>query len=102
MPDTGKPYRETVGAKQKAFHTSKSRFRLMSGAYGGGKSAAAVIEILKECWIYPGNYGYVLRQSFKKIDQTILKDIRNITPPWMIVQQHKTSHWIDLAQLQRS
>ena len=96
MPDTGKPYRETVEPKQKAFHTSKSRFRLMSGAYGAGKSAAAVIEILKECWIYPGNYGYVVRQSFKKIDQTILKDIRNITPPWMVVQQHKTSHWIDL------
>ncbi len=95
MPN-GRKYHESAEAFQRAFHQSSAKFRWLGGGVGGGKSAAATIEILKHSWDYPDNYGFVLRKSFPELRLSAIKDFYAITPRWMIVEENKQEHWVDL------
>ena len=95
MPN-GKIYHESAEDFQRAFHKSKAKFRWLGGGVGAGKSAAATIEILRHCWEYPNNYGFVLRKTFPELRLSAIKDFYEICPGWMIVEDNRQEHWVDV------
>ena len=95
MPN-GKFYHESAEDFQREFHRSPAKFRWLAGGVGGGKSAAATIEVLRHCWEYPNNYGFILRKTFPELRLSAIKDFYELTPNWMIVEQNRQEHWVDV------
>lgn len=95
MPN-GKIYQDSIEPFQLAFHESKAKFRWLGGGVGGGKSAAATVEVLRQCWNHPNNYGFILRKTFPELRLSAIKDFYEITPNWMIVEDNRQEHWVDL------
>ena len=95
MPN-GKLYHESAEDFQRRFHRSKKKFRWLGGGVGGGKSAASTIEVLRHSWEYPNNYGFILRKTFPELRLSAIKDFYEITPQWMIVEDNRQEHWVDV------
>lgn len=95
MPN-GKMYHESVEEFQREFHNCGDKFRWLGGGVGGGKSAAATVEALIHSWCYPNNYGFILRKTFPELRLSAIKDFYEITPSWMIVEDNRQEHWVDV------
>ena len=95
MPN-GKYYHESAEPFQRDFHASESKFRWLGGRVGGGKSAASTVEVLWHSWMYPDNYGFILRKTFPELKLSAIKDFDTLTPHWMIVERNKQEHWVDV------
>ena len=95
MPN-GKKYHESVEDPQRDFHQCDAKFRWLGGGVGGGKSAAATVEVLRHCWAYPDNYGFILRKSFPELRLSAIKDFYQLCPNWMIVEDNRQEHWVDV------
>lgn len=95
MPN-GRKYHESAEDFQRAFHKCSDKFRWLGGGVGGGKSAASTIEVLRHSWYYPNNYGFILRKTFPELRLSAIKDFYEITPSWMIVEDNRQEHWVDL------
>lgn len=58
--------------KQLKFHNSTAKYRLYSGCWGGGKTKGGDEEVIKQCLMYPGNQGIVLRKTFPELRDTTM------------------------------
>lgn len=81
---------------QEAFHDDPSKWRLASGPVGSGKSVAATIEAVKHSYFYPNNYGFITRKTQPEINISALKDFKDACPKWMMFEENKQQHWIDI------
>ena len=95
MPN-GKKYEHSAELPQRAFHKSKAKFRWLGGGVGGGKSAASTVEVLRHSWEFPNNYGFILRKTFPELRLSAIKDFYEICPSWMIVEDNRQEHWVDV------
>ena len=85
-----------MSEKQEAFHLDTSKFRALLGGVGGGKSVAALVEVLKQSWMYQDNYGFILRETLPDLKLSAYKDFYAICPHWMIYEENKSERWIDV------
>lgn len=92
----GMKYLETVLPKQLEFHRAKQKFRAMGGGVGAGKTYAACVDALVESWIYPNNFGYILRRTLPELDSSTLLDFLEVVPPPIILHENKTKRYFDL------
>ena len=81
---------------QAAFHDDPSKFRWLGGGVGGGKSVAALVEVLIQSWLYRDNYGFILRETFPEIRLSAFKDFYTVCPRGLIHQENRQEHWIDI------
>ena len=95
MPN-GKKYHESAEEFQRNFHKCTSKYRWLGGGVGGGKSAASTVEVLRHSWQYPNNYGFILRKTFPELRLSAIKDFYEICPAWMIVEDNRQEHWVDV------
>ena len=95
MPN-GKQYHESAEDFQRAFHQCDAKFRWLGGGIGAGKSAASTVEALFHSWTYPNNYGFILRKTFPELRLSAIKDFYEICPDWMIVEDNRQEHWVDV------
>lgn len=89
-------YQRNMSEKQKAFHNDPSKFRALLGGVGGGKSVAALVEVLKHSWMYKDNYGFILRETLPDLKLSAYKDFYAVCPHWMIYEENKQERWIDV------
>lgn len=95
MPN-GKKYHDSAEQFQRDFHQSRTKFRWLGGGVGGGKSAASTVEVLLHSWLYPDNYGFILRKSFPELRLSAIKDFYALCPKWIIVEENRQEHWVDV------
>lgn len=102
MPN-GEDYMQSIQPKQRDFHFSEHKFRGLGGGVGGGKTAPAVIEAIKQSWIYPNNFGFILRRTFPELRISTKKDFDDLCPQFLLQSQdksglrvNKTEMWYDL------
>lgn len=74
---------------QRKFHNSKAKYRLLAGGFGSGKSTSLAIEVLKEVFSYPQNYGVLGRKDLGELKSTTLKELFDICPPKLIIDHNK-------------
>ncbi|MEG9862125.1 MAG: phage terminase large subunit [Parvularculales bacterium] len=89
-------YEDSMNPVQKAFHADRNKFRWLGGGVGGGKSVAALVEILKQSWSYRNNYGFILRETFPDLRLSALKDFFTVCPHGLIHEQNRQEHWIKI------
>ena len=89
----GKDYFDNMNPVQAEFHADESEFRWMGGAVCAGKSIAGCVEGWWHSWIFPGNVGWVLRETYDEIRSSVLKDMREVIPRWLIFNFNK-NEWL--------
>ena len=89
-------YQQSMNPVQRAFHECETKFRWLGGGVGGGKSVAALVEVLWQSWQYKDNYGFILRKTLPEINRSAHKDFYTVCPHWMIYEENKNEHWIDV------
>ena len=89
-------YQESMNPVQEAFHADSNKFRWLGGGVGGGKSVAALVEVIKQSWMYRDNYGFILRETFPEIRLSAFKDFFTVCPRWLIYDENRQEHWIDI------
>ena len=89
-------YQKEMTSIQRDFHADGSKFRWLGGGVGGGKSVAALVEVLRQCWNYTDNYGFILRATQPEIKKSAYKDFYSICPHWMVHEENRQEHWIDI------
>lgn len=87
-------YQESMNPVQEAFHADENKFRWLGGGVGGGKSVAALVEILLQSWMYRDNYGFILRETMPDMKVSVYKDFYAVCPHWLIHEQNRQEHWI--------
>ena len=87
-------YQKNQNEKQRAFHRDRSKFRWLGGGVGGGKSVAALVEVLIQSWIYKDNFGYILRKTLPELKISAFKDFRKVCPHRLIYEENKSEQWI--------
>ncbi len=80
--------------KQTLFHQSEAKYRLLIGAWRGGKTTAGDYEGLKKSVLFPGNCGLIGRKDFTDLRDTTLKTFLEICPEDLIASYNKTEHHI--------
>lgn len=95
--DNGKDYFENINPVQAAFHADDTQFRWLAGAVNSGKSISGSVEAFWQSWCFPGNRGWILRQTYEEIDSTVLPDLYQVLPDWVIFQHNQNKHWIDIV-----
>ena len=82
---------------QVKFHNSNSKYRLLAGGFGCGKSTSLIIEVLCQLFhpSYKNNYGVLGRKDLGELKSTTLKDFLDICPAELISNHNKQDHWID-------
>jgi len=76
----GEEARINIYPKQEAFITSECDEALYGGAVGGGKSYAVMLGCLKRRLENPGSHGMIFRRTFPELENSIIKETRNIYP----------------------
>jgi len=89
-------YQESMNPVQRKFHLDSSKFRWLGGGVGGGKSVAALVEVLKQCWVYKDNYGFILRETLPELKLSAFKDFYSVCPRWLIYEENRQERWIDV------
>lgn len=89
-------YQRDMSDVQRSFHACPDKFRWLGGGVGGGKSAAAIVEVLKQSWQHLDNYGFILRATFPEIRLSAHKDFKSVCPPYLIYEENRQEHWIDI------
>ena len=89
-------YQEVMNEKQQLFHESPEKFRWLGGGVGGGKSVAALVEALRHSWIYPNNYGFILRKTFPELRTSAFKDFYAVCPTELVYRENHNEHWVDV------
>lgn len=82
------PYQATLG--QTPFHASAAKYRLLLGAWGAGKTWAAVAEDVTMALEYPGSLGAVFRQTFPALRDTTKRDYLAFVPQELIAREVKS------------
>jgi PBSX family phage terminase large subunit len=73
------PHRKPL-AYQRKFHTSKAKYRLMSGGFGTGGTTALAIECVYQLLTYPNNVGLLGRHNSVELESTTLTELLDILP----------------------
>lgn len=69
--------------QQRKFHLSPSKFRLLGGAVGGGKTKAMMAEAIMRCLKYDFPLtGAIFRRSFPELESTIIRGMLGMLPNW--------------------
>lgn len=89
-------YQRDLNEKQRAFHVDPSKFRWLGGGVGGGKSVAALVEVLIQCWQYRDNYGFILRETLPELKLSAFKDFYAVCPHWIVYEENRQDRWIDV------
>lgn len=71
----GTNYRKSMMPFQKDFHESEHKISLLGGSVGIGKTVAACVKVIDDCWEYEDNYGLILRQDMPRLRKSIMKDL---------------------------
>ncbi|MDD4796171.1 MAG: phage terminase large subunit [Eubacteriales bacterium] len=66
--------------RQQLFHQSDADELLYGGAAGGGKSKAVVMEALLRCLTYPGTAAYLMRRTYRELEDTLISEARASIP----------------------
>jgi Phage terminase large subunit len=80
--ETAETYRPS--AKQSVFHASPAKFRLILGAWGGGKTTMLVWEDIAQSLRHPGSLGVVYRKTYPSLRDTTKKEYLDAIPPALI------------------
>lgn len=81
--------------KQRRFFESTAKELLYSGAWGAGKSIALCAKVLALAIHYPGSTIGLCRKKMVQLKATTLRVfLREVCPPELIVNHHKTDHVI--------
>ena len=69
--------------QQRKFHMSPSKYRLLGGSAGGGKSMAIMAEAIMRSLKYDFPLtGAIFRRSFPELESTIIRGMLNMLPTW--------------------
>ena len=77
--------------KQAYFHAAPEMYKLFGGAMGGGKSWALCAEAIALSQQYPGNRGYLCRDTFTAFRRTTLMTLEAMLDRAGLVEQHHQS-----------
>ena len=80
--ETVETYRPTP--KQQAFHAAPQKFRLVLGAWGGGKTTLLVWEDIAQSLRHPGSLGVVYRKTYPALRDTTKKEYLAAIPPQLV------------------
>lgn len=80
----------TPGDRQRAFHESAAKFRLLLGAWGSGKSMSLIWEDIIEALEYPKSFGAIYRKTYPALRDTTKKDYLAECPPELIADIRET------------
>ena len=89
-------YQDNLYPYQRDFHKSEAKFRRIDGGVGGGKSICATVEAIKESWMYPDNFGYILRKTLPQIRISALPTFYKCCPKWMVFEHNRSEFWVDI------
>lgn len=84
--------------KQAYFHAAPEMFKLFGGAMGGGKSWALCAEAIALSQQYPGNRGYLCRDTFTAFRRTTLMVLESMLDRAGLVEQHHQSAYYFLLK----
>src|SRR5574343_209209 len=87
--DKRKVYSAT--ARQDAFHKAPQMFKLYGGAMGGGKTWALCAEAIALSCDYPGNRGYICRNTNVDFMRTTFTVLDSLLRDSGLVQDHHKS-----------
>lgn len=80
---------------QQRFHNDNSKYRLLAGGFGTGKTTSLCLELIKDCSI-PNNYILLGRKDLQELKSTTLKEFLDIVPEQMITFYNKQDRIIRL------
>ena len=63
----GTIYRQNMIQFQKDFDECDNKITLLAGSVRIGKTVAACVKIIDDCWLYEDNYGLVLRLDMPRL-----------------------------------
>ena len=95
--DNGSNYFDHMNPIQTEFHTDDTQFRWLAGAVCSGKSIAACVEAFWHSWTFAGNKGWILRETYDEIDSSVMEDLFEVLPEWVVFQHNKNKHWVDIV-----
>ncbi|MGH9534956.1 MAG: hypothetical protein ACRD2E_08865 [Terriglobales bacterium] len=75
MPEVTLDGRYEPMPKQAAFHQNGSKYRLLVGGAGSGKSTALLWEAVKWCYRYPGVQVLLLRRNYPELQKGLISDL---------------------------
>ena len=87
-------------AFQRAFHANLAKFVLLGGGVGAGKSVAALVQVIWELWIYPDNFGLILRKTYPELRISAMKDFETVLPNWMKMESNRQEHFVKVMNFQ--
>ena len=80
----------TLMKGQKAFiDNDESKFMIITGNVGTGKTTALAARIIKELWQYPDNFGFVLGNDYDRLRKGWIRDFLDLIPDEMFVSAIK-------------
>lgn len=71
-------------AKQREFHSSRSRYKLYGGGMGGGKTYALCAEVIMLLSEYAGNRGVIVRKTMTNLRRTTMVTFFKLCPEELI------------------
>ena len=89
---TGKLYQASINAEQRMFHNVKNddgelmKWRAVQAAVGCGKTAMATIEVIRHCYSFRNNFGFIVRESLPQQQISSIPDFEEVCPSWMILR----------------
>jgi hypothetical protein len=85
--------------RQIKFFESGAREQLYGGSKRGGKTVGGCAKSIYVSYLFPGNRGFMFRNSFTDLRESTLTTFFNLCPGELIKRHHETNHWIDLYTL---
>lgn len=89
-------YQASKNKKQWEAHESPERYILYGGAYGGGKTAWLVNEIIRLCIEFPGNRVFLCCKFLTDFRDNALKQLEKFLPSELVASHHKTERFFRL------
>ena len=93
-------YRSNQKDFQRAFHACLAKFLLLGGGVGAGKSVAALAQVIWELWMYPDNFGLILRKTYPELRISAMKDFETVLPNWMKMESNRQEHFVKVMNFQ--
>lgn len=94
--DLTKLYDASKNPRQWEAHESPERYILYGGAYGGGKTAWLVNEIIRLCVKFPGNRCFLGCKYLTDFRDNALKQLEKFLPSEIIATRHQTERYFRL------
>ena len=66
------------------YHTSKVKFRFLTGPVGSSKSRSSIEEVTKQILLYPNNVFYILRNTYPELKDSTITDFKRFFNPKLL------------------